>query len=96
MGKKQNRFYARNKTDWCISRQRVWGVPIPVFYNEETGKEIYNKEILARIVEIVKKEGTAAWLTHTAEELIGEELLEKYNLKRCNFKKRNKYYGRLV
>ena len=49
------------RPDWCISRQRVWGVPIPVFYNEETGKEIYNKEILARIVEIVKKEGTAAW-----------------------------------
>lgn len=75
------------RPDWCISRQRVWGVPIPVFYNEETGKEIYNKEILARIVEIVKKEGTAAWLTHTAEELIGEELLEKYNLKSVTLRK---------
>lgn len=75
------------RPDWCISRQRVWGVPIPVFYNEETGKEIYNKEILARIVEIVKKEGTAAWLTHTAEELIGEELLEKYNLKGVTLRK---------
>lgn len=75
------------RPDWCISRQRVWGVPIPVFYNEETGKEIYNKEILARVIEIVKKEGTAAWLTYTAEELIGEELLEKYNLKGVTLRK---------
>lgn len=75
------------RPDWCISRQRVWGVPIPVFYNEETGKEIFNKEILARVIEFVKKEGSAAWLTHTPEELIGEELLEKLNLKGVTLRK---------
>lgn len=69
------------RPDWCISRQRVWGVSIPVFYNETTGKEIFNREILDRVIEFVKKEGSAAWLTHTPEELIGEELLVKYNLK---------------
>ena len=75
------------RPDWCISRQRSWGVPIPIFYNEETGKEIFEREIINRVIDIVRKEGTAAWVKYSAQELIGSELLEKYNLKNVELRK---------
>ena len=76
-----------NRPDWCISRQRTWGVHIPIFYNNKTGQEIFNSEIADRVISIVKKEGSGAWVKYSAEELIGEELLAKYNLTEVELRK---------
>lgn len=62
----------RDRSDWCISRQRVWGVPIPIFYCEECGQELITPETIKKVADIFRKEGADAWYTHTAEELLPE------------------------
>ncbi len=67
------------RADWCISRQRIWGVPIPAFYCEKCGHQHMNKEIIQHVADIVRKEGCNAWFTHSAEEL----LPQGYKCKEC-------------
>ncbi len=58
------------RTDWCISRQRAWGVPIPVFYCEDCGEVICNDETIENVAQIFAKESSDAWVNHSAEELL--------------------------
>lgn len=60
----------KDRADWCISRQRVWGVPIPIFYCEDCGKEFIADETIDALNKIFKVEGTNAWYEKTPEELL--------------------------
>ena len=59
-----------SRTDWCISRQRAWGVPIPVFYCEDCGESIVTDETIENVANIFEKESSDAWVKYSAEELL--------------------------
>jgi isoleucyl-tRNA synthetase len=58
------------RPDWCISRQRVWGVPIAVFFCESCGKLLDSKEVNRAVVELFAKEGADSWYTKQASDII--------------------------
>ena len=62
----------RGRPDWCVSRQRVWGVPIPAFYCDGCDETIANKDIINHVADIFVKETADAWYARSATELLPE------------------------
>ncbi|XP_060102467.1 isoleucine--tRNA ligase, mitochondrial [Heteronotia binoei] len=65
------------RTYWCISRQRRWGVPIPVFYHKKTGEPLINRKSTENVIKIVEQHGSDAWWTLPIEQLLPSEALAK-------------------
>ncbi|KAG0359788.1 hypothetical protein BG005_000154 [Podila minutissima] len=65
--------FVLSRSEWCISRQRSWGVPIPVMYNEDTDEPLLTKASVQHIINTVKEHGSDAWWTMSTEELLAPE-----------------------
>jgi isoleucyl-tRNA synthetase len=70
----EERIYGlvQNRPDWCVSRQRSWGVPITIFYCLKCGKYLINQQILEHVAQLVEEQGTDIWFDLSVDELLPE------------------------
>ena len=79
-GKERLAAMIAKRPDWCISRQRNWGVPIPFFIHKETGQLHPNTpDLMEQVAQRVEREGVDAWFNLDAAELVGEEDAKSYD-----------------
>ncbi|WP_366921451.1 isoleucine--tRNA ligase [Metallumcola ferriviriculae] len=73
-GKDRIHNMVAERGDWCISRQRTWGVPIPIFYCDKCNKEIINDETINHVQDLFREHGSNIWFAKEANELVPEGL----------------------
>ena len=74
-GKERLKSMIETRPDWCVSRQRVWGVPLPIFVRKDSGKVLIDDEVIENIASIYEKEGSDCWFSDNPQKFLGE----KYN-----------------
>jgi isoleucyl-tRNA synthetase len=72
-GKERLLSMVEGRPDWCVSRQRVWGVPLPIFINKKTKEPLRDKKVIERIASIYEKQGSDCWFTDDPKVFLGEE-----------------------
>jgi isoleucyl-tRNA synthetase len=71
-GKERLLSMIEGRPDWCISRQRSWGVPLPIFINKKTKEPLRDQKVIDRIASIYEKEGSDCWFTDDPKRFLGE------------------------
>jgi isoleucyl-tRNA synthetase len=71
-GKERLLSMIEGRPDWCISRQRSWGVPLPIFINKKTKEPLRDQKVIDRIASIYEKEGSDCWFTDDSKRFLGE------------------------
>jgi len=61
------------RPDWCVSRQRVWGVPLPIFLSKKNGEALIDDEVFENIAIIFEKEGSDCWFSDDAQKFLGQK-----------------------
>ena len=72
-GKERLLSMIEGRPDWCVSRQRVWGVPLPIFVNKKTKEPLRDKNVIERIAEVYEKEGSDCWFTDDPQRFLGKD-----------------------
>ena len=71
-GKDRLLSMVEGRPDWCVSRQRVWGVPLPIFINKKTKEPLRDQKVIDRIASIYEKQGSDCWFTDDSKVFLGE------------------------
>ena len=72
-GKDRLLSMVEGRPDWCVSRQRVWGVPLPIFINKQTKEPLRDEKVINRIASIYEKQGSDCWFTDDPKTFLGED-----------------------
>ena len=72
-GKERLKSMIETRPDWCVSRQRVWGVPLPIFINKKTNEILVDDEVFENIAKIYEKEGSDCWFSDDPQKFLGKK-----------------------
>ena len=72
-GKDRLRSMIETRPDWCVSRQRVWGVPLPIFVNKKNNKILIDEDVFENIARIYEKEGSDCWFSDDPQKFLGSK-----------------------
>ncbi len=72
-GKERLKSMIETRPDWCVSRQRVWGVPLPIFINKKTSEILVDDEVFDNIAKIYEKEGSDCWFSDDPQKFLGKK-----------------------